>query len=111
MNFIMIYTTCTSEEEATDITKILLDKNLIACGNIIPKILSIFKWDSKISSESECAILLKTIEENFDGISALIKENHSYEMPCIVSFPINNIDKDFGEWIKKITKKSVPINE
>ena len=59
----MIYTTCTSEDEAMHITKILLDKNLIACGNIIPKILSIFKWDSKISSESECALFLKTIEE------------------------------------------------
>ena len=111
MNFIMIYTTCISEDEATHISKILLDKNLIACGNIIPKILSIFNWDSKISSQSECVLLLKTTEEKFDGISALIKENHSYEMPCIVSFPINNIDKDFGEWIKKITKKSVSINE
>ena len=105
MNYIMIYTTCTSEEEATDITKILLDKNLIACGNIIPKILSIFKWDSKISRQSECALLLKTIEENFDRISALIKENHSYEIPCILSFPIKNIDNDFGDWVKKITKK------
>ena len=107
MNFIMIYTTCTSEDEATHITKILLDKNLIACGNIIPKILSIFNWDSNIYRQSECALLLKTIEENFDGISALIKENHSYEKPCILSFPIKDIDNDFGDWVQKITKKQV----
>jgi periplasmic divalent cation tolerance protein len=103
----MIYTTCTSEDEAKQISKILLDENLIACSNIIPKILSIFEWDSKISSQSECALLLKTIEENFDGISNLIKENHSYEMPCIFSFPVKNIESDFGDWVKKITNKQV----
>tara|TARA_Y100000766_G_C18884217_1_gene594973 strand:- start:1042 stop:1365 length:324 start_codon:yes stop_codon:yes gene_type:complete len=107
MNFIMIYTTCTSEDEAAHISKILLDKNLIACSNIIPNTLSIFEWDNKISSQSECALLLKTIEENFDGVSALIKENHSYEMPCILSFPIKNIESDFGDWVEKITKKQV----
>lgn len=107
MNFIMIYTTCTSEDEAKQISKILLDENLIACSNIIPKILSIFEWDSKISGQSECALLLKTIEENFDGISNLIKENHSYEMPCIFSLPVKNIESDFGDWVKKITNKQV----
>tara|TARA_B100000674_G_C37472127_1_gene747542 strand:+ start:271 stop:588 length:318 start_codon:yes stop_codon:yes gene_type:complete len=105
MNFIMIYTTCSSEDEAKQISKILLDENLIACSNIIPKIFSMFKWDSKTSIQSECAILFKTIEENFDVIATLIKEYHSYETPCIVSFPVTRIDKDFGKWLKETIKK------
>ena len=104
MNFIIIYTTCSSEDEAKQISKILLDNDLIACSNILPTTLSMFKWDNNIPTQNECTIFLKTIEENYDAVSVLIKENHAYERPCIISIPIKNIDKDFGEWIYKTTK-------
>ena len=54
------YITCKSTKEANTIANILLDKKLIACGNIIPKIHSIFKWKNKIVKTTENILLVKT---------------------------------------------------
>ncbi len=105
MNFILVYTTCSSADEAKKISKILLGQNLIACSNIIPGVTSMFDWEGKFDSQSEFSLLLKTVQDKFDAISVLIKENHSYEKPCIIGFPINNIDEDFGKWVQEIIRK------
>ena len=54
------YITCKSTKEANTIASILLDKKLIACGNIIPKIHSIFKWKNKIVKSTESILFVKT---------------------------------------------------
>jgi len=39
-----------------------------------------------------------------DDILKKVKEVHSYEVPCIVSFPIEKGCAKFLEWIEKSTK-------
>ena len=96
MSFVLIYTTCSSEDEAASIADNLLRENLVACVNIIPSMLSLYKWEDKIVQDRECIVLLKTVEENFNSIEKIIRELHSYDKPCIISIPISEIDNDRG---------------
>ena len=50
-NFYLAYITTKNEEEALTLANSALEKNLAACGNIFPKIKSVYKWDKKLQNE------------------------------------------------------------
>ncbi len=77
----------------------LLEKNLIACANIINNVESIFKWEGKICQENEFIVLLKTIEKNVDAVIKNIKNQHSYDCPAIMVLDIDSGSKEFLKWV------------
>ena len=103
MRYCLIYITTGDEAEARKIGKTLVEEKLAACVNFRP-IKSIFRWEGKIEEEGEMAMLVKTTAELADRVIERVKELHSYEVPCIVSLPIEKGNPDFLQWIEESTK-------
>jgi periplasmic divalent cation tolerance protein len=98
------YITCKNTKEAKTIAATLLNEKLIACGNIIPKIDSIFKWKDKIVKSSESILLVKTSKSKMKKIISLICKINSYENPCVVFLDLQNGNKNFMNWINQCLK-------
>ena len=96
----IVYTVCSSIEEARMIGENLIRNKYCACVNIIPEMESIYWWEGKIIKEKEVVLLLKTIQVDFNKIQDKIKELHSYEVPCVFSLQAKNVNKDYLNWIK-----------
>jgi len=105
-NFVFVYITNPSKEEATEIAKHLLKKRLIACANIFP-INSMYWWESKIAEEEEFILIAKTIEGNFEKLKKEVEKIHPYSIPCIVKIPVSSNEKYF-EWLKNEIKEHKP---
>jgi periplasmic divalent cation tolerance protein len=103
MPYYSVYITTKDEEEARAIGKALVEEKLAACINIHP-IKSIFWWEGEIVEESEAAMFVKTKAELVDEVFRRTKELHSYEVPCIVSLPIEKGYPDYLKWIGQSTK-------
>lgn len=103
MQYHSIYITTKDEEEAKRIGKTLVEEKLAACVNIHP-VKSIYRWGGGIEEEEETALLVKTKAELADEVIERVKELHSYEVPCIVSLPIEKGNPDYLKWIKESTK-------
>lgn len=103
MQYHSIYITTKDEEEARRIGRKLVEEKLAACINIHP-IKSIYRWGGGIEEEEETALLVKTKAELADEVIERVKELHSYEVPCIVSLPIEKGNPDYLKWIKESTK-------
>jgi periplasmic divalent cation tolerance protein len=103
--FSMLYTTTGSEEEAEKISNGLLERRLVACANIFP-IRSLYWWKGEIERSQEFAIIIKTRTELLKDAMAAIKELHSYEVPCLMSYECVLGDKDYLNWIDEETKKN-----
>jgi periplasmic divalent cation tolerance protein len=103
MGYTLIYITFPNKREAKKIAQILVKEKLAACCNIFP-IESIYRWRGKIEREREFGIFVKTKTKLIDKIIKRVKELHSYETPCIISFPIEKGLKEYLNWIKKETK-------
>ena len=97
----IIYITFADKLQAEQMAELLLDANLIACANILPAHEAIYKWKGKIEKESEVLMLAKTTKSNFEKVEALVKQNHSYDTPCIIALDIENGNNDFLDWIDK----------
>lgn len=98
--FSIVYITAGNIDEARRIGRKLVEESLVACANIFP-ITSIFKWKGNIDEANEFGIMLKTRSDKVEQIETTIKEIHSYDIPCIVSFNIDEGSEEYLKWINE----------
>ncbi len=92
-------------KEAESIAKMLLDKKLVACCNIIPDVKSMFLWKGKIENANESLLIIKTKKGLVGKVTKKIKSTHSYEVPAIEFIEISEGSSDFLRWIDEETKQ------
>lgn len=102
-NLIMVFITAKDMPEAKAISDGLVNGNLAACVNIVESVTSIFKWEGKVSSNSEVLCIAKSRAELFTDIEKKVKEIHSYEVPEIIAVPVIAGSKDYMEWVENST--------
>lgn len=100
MKAIIVQTTTNNIKEAKKIAKILLEKNLAACIHV-SAVDSLYTWNNEFCEEVEYLLNIKTKKENFKKIKRKIKELHSYHVPEIVSFKINELSKEYEKFIEE----------
>ena len=101
----VLYVTVPSQDVGEKISRGLLEKNLIACSNMMPGVTSMYHWEGKIQKETEILMMLKTRSELFGEVAQFVKANHPYQVPEIIELPIQQGYKDYLQWIKENTKE------
>ncbi|MCT7552338.1 divalent-cation tolerance protein CutA [Aliarcobacter butzleri] len=102
MKTIIIQTTCSSEEEAENISKILIEEKFAACVQL-SQIKSFYNWDNQFCSDKETLLNIKTRKKHFKKIKSKIKELHSYDVPEIIQLDISKSSKKYLKFIKDNT--------
>ena len=111
MRAIVVVTTVGTEEQAYLIAREIVARRQAACVNILPGIRSIYRWKGKICKDGELLLVIKTLEGEFEGIAATIRELHSYELPEILSFPVGQGDPGFLAWIAESVDKEADFGD
>ncbi|MGH7204837.1 MAG: divalent-cation tolerance protein CutA [Nitrospiraceae bacterium] len=104
---IVVFVTTPSEEEATRISRSLVEAGLVACANVLPRVRSIFRWEGKVTEELESLIVLKTRSGRFKELAMTIKNMHSYSVPEIIAIPIVQGSAEYLSWIRDVTSKEL----
>ena len=102
--FLFVYVTAGSKEEAKAIASEAVKKNLAACANILPSMTSVYQWQGQVETAEETVLILKTTREKFAPLNRLVLELHSYDCPCITALPVSDGHSDFLDWIRSETK-------
>jgi len=84
----LIYSTFENEDEAKRAGKTLVEENLAACINIIPRIHSIYRWKDRVEEAKEAVLIAKTTKDKATDAVAEIKNLHNYEMAAILVVPV-----------------------
>lgn len=99
MKPIFVYITCKNQEEALEIAKKAVSEQLAACGNILPKMTSVYMWEGKLQEDEEAVLVLKSHAALMPDLMARVKEWHGYEIPAILALPIVDGNHDYIEWM------------
>lgn len=102
--YIVILITVPNADEANIIGKILVERRLVACANIIPKIKSIFRWEGRIQESDEALIVAKSKLNLMEEIQEAVKEKHSYDVPEIIALPVKSGLPRYCKWIDESVK-------
>ena len=90
-----------TKTEAKQIVLALLEEELIACANVIDGVESYFPWENGIQKANEVVVIFKTRIKNEEKIIRLVKELHSYDIPCIIFSSIDHGNLDFLKWVNE----------
>jgi periplasmic divalent cation tolerance protein len=100
MSIVSVYAVFASAEEAERIGRAVVDERLAACINILGPIRSVYRWQGKLETAQEVAAILKTHHWRSDALIERIAQMHSYEVPCVVSWPIDKIVGRYADWVE-----------
>jgi periplasmic divalent cation tolerance protein len=103
-DYIIVFITTASPQEAEQLGKTLVEKRLAACGNIVQDIRSIFWWKDAIETEQEALLILKSRTALFPTIVNVVTSLHSYEVPEVIAIPIISGSEDYLKWIDQETQ-------
>ena len=105
-----VYMTAGSIEEAKNIGRELIKKNLAACVNLLENMTSIYKWGDKLEEGQEVVMIAKTRKVLMPKLIEIVNSLHSYECPCILELPIQGGNPEFLSWIETETEVTAEKN-
>lgn len=98
-DYVQVLTTCGSEEEAGWLARLLVERRLTACVQVVGPITSRYRWQGEIEEEREWQCLAKTTRAAYDAVEAAIREVHSYDEPEIIATSIVAGSPGYLAWI------------
>lgn len=104
MDYIVVFITTPTVEEAQRLATALLGERQAACVNIVPRVNSTFWWQDKLDVAQESLLVVKTKAERLDDIVAQVKRLHSYQVPEVIALPIVGGNQDYLDWLGREVK-------
>lgn len=100
MSAATVYAIFADAAQAERIGALVVEERLAACINIFPPVRSFYRWQGEVARADEVAAFLKTSAANAEALIARISELHSYDVPCVVGWPIEAILGPCAAWIE-----------
>ena len=98
--YIIVQTHTNKKQVYEDISRLLIEKKVVACVNIYPSALSIYRYNNEIVEDNEYLVHVKTTSDKFTEIRKIIERLHNYETPEIISLEILESNEKYLKWIE-----------
>lgn len=102
--FRLVLVTAPNLKTARALAKAALDKHLVACANIVPKIESHYWWQGKLESSAEVLILFKTTAKRLAALEKVLLASHPYDTPEIIALPLRSGTSRYLAWLADAVK-------
>jgi periplasmic divalent cation tolerance protein len=96
----IVLCTTPDRETAEMIADALVSEQLAACVNILPGVMSVYRWQGTIEHSEESLLLIKTSQTVWPMLVAQIQALHPYELPEIVAVPIKTGEAEYIQWLE-----------
>jgi periplasmic divalent cation tolerance protein len=102
---LLIWTNLPDRQSAETLAHHLLERRLAACVNILPAVLSIYRWQGAIEEAAEVGVMIKTTARRYDALQQAIVTTHPYEVPEIIAIPIHAALPAYLAWLQAETNE------
>src|SRR5687767_10113788 len=100
-DFIVVYVTAGSADEADRLARSLVDERLAACVNRIKSVQSVYRWQGKVEQSEEELLIIKTSRDRFAALEKRVRELHSYAVPEVIALPVIEGSSNYLKWLKE----------
>jgi periplasmic divalent cation tolerance protein len=101
---LVVLVTTPTPERAAELARALVEERLAACGNVVPGLRSIYRWEGKVQEDAEALLVLKTTRARFDALRDRVLALHPYEVPEVIALPVEAGSARYLGWIADETR-------
>ena len=99
-SFLVVLTTVPTAAKARQIGKLLIQKRLAACVNILGPAQSFFRWQGKIDRAREHLLFIKTQASRFVRLRTFLEKHHPYSVPEIIALSVQKGNAPYLDWVE-----------
>jgi periplasmic divalent cation tolerance protein len=96
---VFVYTTWPSLAAAEAAGRALVERRLCACVNILPGMISHYRWQGVVECAEEAVMIVKTRASLAEAVERAVKALHSYDTPAIAVLPLESVESNYLGWI------------
>ena len=96
---LVVLSTVGRAEDAERIARALVERRLAACVNVVPGLVSIYRWKGNVEKDDERLLVIKTRRERFAALREALMELHPYELPELLALPVEAGSPDYLAWL------------
>jgi len=96
---LLAFCTFPDVETAQRIARQLVELRLAACGNVLPQIHSIYRWQGKVESADEVLGIFKLPANGYAEFESKLRSLHPYDVPEIIATQIERGLPDYLNWL------------
>jgi periplasmic divalent cation tolerance protein len=96
----VVLVTVPDEETGRALAQEAVGARLAACGNVIPGLTSIYRWDGQLRQDPESLVIFKTTASRVPALRKRIVDSHPYEVPEFLAIPIADGHLPYLEWVR-----------
>jgi periplasmic divalent cation tolerance protein len=87
----------------------LVESHLCAGSHTVMQVRSVYRWQGQVEDQPEARVALHTRRSLVPEIVQLVNQEHPYDVPCVVAWPITDGNPAYLEWIIAETREPQPL--
>ena len=95
---LVVLVTC-PPDKAQAIAGALVEERVAACVNVVPSLLSVYRWKGAVHNDSEALLIAKTTKDRFEALKQAVLKHHPYELPEVIAIPVDRGHTPYLEWV------------
>jgi periplasmic divalent cation tolerance protein len=98
---VLVYMTAPSEAVALSLARSAVEARLAACGNLIPQVRSVYRWQGEVCDDPEVLVLFKTTAAGLDALRLHLVAAHPYDCPEFIAVPVVHGHIPYLDWVRE----------
>jgi periplasmic divalent cation tolerance protein len=86
-------------KRAEILAKGLVEARLAACVNVVPGLISHYRWQGRLCRDNECLLIAKTSAAKLSAMKRWIATHHPYSVPELIALPVVGGSKTYLAWL------------
>jgi len=96
---VVALSTVGSPQDAERIARELVERRLAACVNVLPGVVSFYRWQGALQRDKEHMLVIKTRAEKLPALLEALVSLHPYELPELLALPVADGHPAYLGWI------------
>jgi len=106
---LIVFCTVATAADAERIARALVAERVAACVNVVPGLVSVYRWKGNVERDDEHLLVIKTRADRFEALRQTVLSLHPYELPELVALPIAAGHAPYLAWLdENVAPSPVP---
>ncbi len=98
---LIVFTTWPDLDAARTAARTLVEEKLAACGNIVPGVESVYRWDGKVETGAEVLVVFKTVIGSYQMFETRLRALHPYQVPEVLALRVTDGLPAYLRWVEQ----------